>query len=57
MVRILKNDDFVIRDITRLDLGIGPGTGHPQSTPRVPYHVDGIGQHGIRRKEVGFVSR
>ena len=56
-VGILEYDDLVVGHLARLQLGIGPGTGHPKASAGIPSHVNGVGQHGLLGEEVHLVPR
>ncbi len=50
-VGIFQHDDRVFGVLTRLDLGIQPRTGHPETSLRIPVHLDRLVEHRILRPE------
>ena len=47
LVGVFKDDDFVIRRLTRLDLWIGLARGDPKPAVVIKVHVDGLGHRRI----------
>ena len=43
-VPILQDQQFVIRLISRVDMGVGPGGRHPEPALAIPSHLDGTGK-------------
>ena len=56
IVAVLKDDYLVVGLVSRLQLRVGPGAGHPQATTGIPGHVDRVGQHRLGGKQVDLVT-